>query len=231
MKLKVILRKIKNTVKIKGDDSNNTPSENDKNLKELEDDSRYNSSNKEKKKKDKSSITAEIDVLITDVTKDELKKLTDGEYIKYYLSNYKKEFPDKFNIIIEACVNLSTQMNEKKVQIKKYNILSRLIEELYSINKNFLDDYLSPFKKNNKNIIKCPFFIFIITTNSAYNYFKISSKKFLEDSDSNYECKLFVYYVRFKLNEEVNNYKFLKNIFYSSIISNSRFLNFLKITR
>ena len=160
MKLKVILRKIKNTVKIKGDDSNNTPSENDKNLKELEDDSRYNSSNKEKKKKDKSSITAEIDVLITDVTKDELKKLTDGEYIKYYLSNYKKELPDKFNIIIEACVNLSTQMNEKKVQIKKYNILSRLIEELYSINKNFLDDYLSPFKKNNKNIIKIPLFYF-----------------------------------------------------------------------
>ena len=34
------------------------------------------------KKKDKNSITAEIDVLITDVTKDELKKLTDGEYIK-----------------------------------------------------------------------------------------------------------------------------------------------------
>ena len=83
--------------------------------------------------------------------------------------------------------------------------MSRLIEELYSKNKNFLDDYLSPFKKNNKNIIKCPFFIFIITTNSAYNYFKISSKKFLEDSDSNYECKLFVYYVRFKLNGEVNN--------------------------
>ena len=83
--------------------------------------------------------------------------------------------------------------------------MSRLIEELYSKNKNFLDDYLSPFKKNNKNIIKCPFFIFIITTNSAYYYFKISSKKFLEDSDSNYECKLFVYYVRFKLNGEVNN--------------------------
>ena len=39
----------KNTVQIKGDDSNNTPSENDKNLKELEDDSGYNSSNKEKR--------------------------------------------------------------------------------------------------------------------------------------------------------------------------------------
>ena len=102
-------------------------------------------------------------------------------------------------------MDLSTQMNEKKVQIKKYNILSRFIEELYSKNKNFLDDYLSPFKKKNKNIIKFPFFIFIITTNSDYNYFKISSKKFLEDSDSNYECKLFVYYVRFKLNGEVNN--------------------------
>lgn len=112
----------KNIVQIKGDDSNNTPSENDKSLKELEDDSGYNSSNKEKKKKDKSSITAEIDVLITDVTKDELKKLTDGEYIKYYLSNCKKELPDKFNIIIEACVNLSTQMNEKKFKLK--NIIS-----------------------------------------------------------------------------------------------------------
>ena len=64
-------------------------------------------------------------------------------------------------------MDLSTQMNEKKVQIKKYNILSRLIEELYSIYKNFLDDYLSPFKKNNKNIIKYPFFIFIITTNKC----------------------------------------------------------------
>ena len=41
--------------------------------------------------------------------------------------NYKKELPDKFNIIIEAYMDLSTQMNEKKVQIKKYNILSRLI--------------------------------------------------------------------------------------------------------
>ena len=27
--------------------------------------------------------------------------------------NYKKELPDKFNIIIEAYANLSTQMNEK----------------------------------------------------------------------------------------------------------------------
>ena len=74
------------------------------------------------KKKDKSSITAEIDVLITDVTKDELKKLTDGEYIKYYLSNCKKELPDKFNIIFQACMDLSTQMNEKKFKLK--NIIS-----------------------------------------------------------------------------------------------------------
>ena len=50
----------KNIVQIKGDDSNNTPSENDKSLKELEDDSGYNSSNKEKKKKEKVQLQQKL---------------------------------------------------------------------------------------------------------------------------------------------------------------------------
>ena len=50
----------KNTVKIKGNNSNNTPSENDKSLKELEDDSGYNSSNKEKKKKEKVKLQQKL---------------------------------------------------------------------------------------------------------------------------------------------------------------------------
>lgn len=50
----------KNIVQIKGDDSNNTPSENDKSLKELEDDSRYNSSNKEKRKKIKVQLQQKL---------------------------------------------------------------------------------------------------------------------------------------------------------------------------
>ena len=109
--------------------------------------------------------------------------------------------PDKFNVIIEACVNLSSQMNEKKNQIKKYNILASLIEELYSKNEKYLHIYLSPFKKKNQSIISCPYFVFIITTNSAYKFFMTSAKKFLEDEKINYDYNLFIFYAKFKLNE------------------------------
>ena len=77
-----------------------------------------NSSNNKKKKKDKNLSKGEIDVLIADVTKEEFKVLIDKECNKYFVSNYAKDLPSTFNIIIEACVNLSTKMNEKKDKLK-----------------------------------------------------------------------------------------------------------------
>ena len=47
-----------------------------------------------------------------------------------------------------------------------------------------------------------PKFVFIIVTNSIYDLFAISSKKFLEDREVNFHCHLFIYYIKFKLNDE-----------------------------
>ena len=153
------------------------------------------------KREKKRLVKGRIDVLITNVTKDQFKQITHTKYNKYFVSNYVKELPDKFNIIIESCINLSTEMNEKKNQIKKYYILSELIEKLYSKNKNYLEIYLTPLKQKIGNIeLSCPYFAFIITINNAYNYFKIASKKFLEDKD-NINCNLYIYYIKFKLND------------------------------
>ena len=43
-------------------------------------------------------------------------------------------------------------MKNKNAQIKKYNVLAKLIEELYSKNPKYIDDYLFPFKDKIKNI-------------------------------------------------------------------------------
>ena len=154
-----------------------------------------------KSKKKKNELSGEIDILIADVNKQDFEKLIESQNNKYFFTNYKKDLPNKFNIIIEACVNLSTQMNEKKNQIKKYNILAHLIEELYLKNEDYLNIYLSPFKKKNQTIITCPYFVFIITTNSAYDFFMTSAKKFMEDKKINYDYNLYIFYVKFKLNE------------------------------
>ena len=89
-------------------------------------------------------------------------------------------------------------MKDKKVQIKKYNILAKLIEELYSKNPKYIDDYILPFKDKIKNIRMSPKFVFVIATNNAYEFFTISSKKFLEDKEVNLHCHLFIYYIKFK---------------------------------
>lgn len=162
------------------------------------------SSIKENKNKNKKLSKGEIDVLISNVTKEELNKITDKNANKYFVSKIINEIPDTFNIIIETCLNLSTQMKAKKIQIRKYSIISRLLEELYEKNKNFLEEYLSPFKKNNQNILSSPYFIYIIATNSAYTYFKISSKKFIEDK-TDFNCNLFIFYIKFKLNSDITN--------------------------
>ena len=46
-----------------------------------------------------------------------------------------------------------------------------------------------------------PKFVFIIATNSAYEFFTKSSKKFLEDKEVNFNCYLLIYYIKFKLND------------------------------
>ncbi len=169
-----------------------------------------------KKRKSNNELNGEIDIIIADVTKKDFEKLIKEEDNKYYLTNKKANLPDKFNIIIEACVNLGTQTIEKKKQINKYSILSRLINELYSKNKEYVDIYLSPFKKQNKNILSCPYFVFIIATNSSYDYFMTSAKKFLEDEKKKYDYDLFIFYINFKLNEvndlEKNNKDFEKEL-------------------
>ena len=169
-----------------------------------------------KKRKSNNELNGEIDIIIADVTKKDFEKLIKEENNKYYLTNKKANLPDKFNIIIEACVNLGTQTIEKKKQINKYSILSRLINELYSKNKEYVDIYLSPFKKQNKNILSCPYFVFIIATNSSYDYFMTSAKKFLEDEKKKYDYDLFIFYIKFKLNEvndlEKNNKDFEKEL-------------------
>ena len=72
-----------------------------------------------KKRKSNNELNGEIDIIIADVTKKDFEKLIKEENNKYYLTNKKANLPDKFNIIIEACVNLGTQTIEKKVEEEK----------------------------------------------------------------------------------------------------------------
>ena len=163
-----------------------------------------NNSTFSKKKEDnnkKKTIEGEIDILITNVSKEQFAQLTSSNCKKYFLSNSTGNLPDRFNIIVEACLNLSTQMKNKKAQIKKYNVLAQLIEELYSKNPKYIDDYLFPFKDKIQNINMPPKFVFIIATNSAYEFFTKSSKKFLEDKEVNFNCYLLISYIKFKLND------------------------------
>ena len=76
------------------------------------------------KKEKKNSSKEEIEVLITNVNKDEFLQLENKNYLKYFNCNNLAKITDNFNIIIEACLNLSNQMEEKKFQISKYSILS-----------------------------------------------------------------------------------------------------------
>ena len=76
------------------------------------------------KKEKKNSSKEEIEVLITNVNKDEFLQLENKNYLKYFNCNNLAKITDNFNIIIEACLNLSNQMEEKKFQISKYRILS-----------------------------------------------------------------------------------------------------------
>ena len=68
------------------------------------------------KKRKKTSSKEEINVLITNVNKDEFLKLENKNYLKYLNCNNLAKIPDNFNINIEACLNLSNQMLEKKLQ-------------------------------------------------------------------------------------------------------------------
>jgi len=69
--------------------------------------------NNNQKKKKKNLSKGEIDILITNVNKNEFLKLKNNNYLKYYFSNNTAKLPENFNIIIEACLSLSNQMEEK----------------------------------------------------------------------------------------------------------------------
>ena len=61
-----------------------------------------------KKKTDnkKKMIEDEIDILIPNVSKEQFNQLTYSYCKKYFLSNSIGNLPDRFNIIVEACLNL-----------------------------------------------------------------------------------------------------------------------------
>ena len=166
-------------------------------------------SNTQKKKKKKNLSKGEINVLITNVNKSEFLKLKNDNYLKYYYFNNTVEIPENFNIIIETCLSLSNQMEEKKFQIKKYSILSQLIGELYKNKPEYIKDYLYPFNtKGDKDIIY-PNFVFIITTNNAYDFFLKSSKRFLEDNELYSNLNLYIFYIKFNLMDR--DYELIKN--------------------
>jgi len=147
--------------------------------------------------------------LITNVNKSEFLKLKNDNYLKYYYSNNTVEIPDNFNIIIEACLSLSNQMEKKIFQIKKNSILSQLIGELYKKKPEYIKDYLYPFNTKDDKDINYPNFVFIITTNNAYDFFLKSSKRFLEDNELYSNLNLYIFYIKFNLMDK--DYELIKN--------------------
>ena len=54
-----------------------------------------------------------------------------------------------------------------------------------------------------------PNFVFIITTNNAYDFFKKSSKRFLEDKEIDSNLNLYIFYFKFNLVD--NDFEIFKN--------------------
>ena len=161
------------------------------------DNSSYTSGSKKtaKKKEKKNLNKGEIDVLITNVKREEFLNLINEKYLKFN----KFTLPENFNIIVEACLNLSNQIEEKKIQIKKYRILTDLINDLYNKKPEYLNDYLCPFYGKYEMKIFNPNFVYIITTNSVYDYFIQTSRKFFEEKKNNQNLNLFILYIKFNL--------------------------------
>jgi hypothetical protein len=156
-----------------------------------------------KKNKKKSLIKGEIDVLIANVKKQEFQNLLKTKkYIKYCAPDSGNDLPEIFNIIVEVCVNLKTQQNEKANQIKKYNLLIELIENLNKKNPSYLTEYLSPFNKPNACVVSSPHFIIMLATNSSYDYFLESSRKFTEDKNFISDYTVYLCYIKFKLKDD-----------------------------
>ena len=148
--------------------------------------------------------------MITNVEKEQfLNLLNKKQYIISSQIDPIKDLPQTFNIIIECCLNLDTQKDEKKAQIKKYNLLKKLIKDLYKKNPNYIKDYLYPFNKQSENIVTCPDFIIIIATNSNYSIFTTTSKKFKEDEDLLSENEFYFCFIKFNLKED--SFKLIEN--------------------
>lgn len=97
----------------------------------------------------------------------------------------------------------------KNFQIKKYSILSQLIGELYKKKPEYIKDYLYPFNTKDDKDINYPNFVFIITTNNAYEFFLKSSKRFLEDNELYSNLNLYIFYIKFNLMDK--EYELIKN--------------------